>query len=481
MSPEESSTPTKLSTSKEVTAIPQEDLTPIRDVAYPSEEALLTATDGGDRKIIFKAALRTQWDEYYSNGAFAIQYYHAGKQAWLALDGPIKASQGKLYHEYPLISEGHVAPGAASLFLKAMEMGAFPMLRLINAASAESQWTAVMAFGGLLHPDPAQPGDFIVDFGGLWVLDQPHINQHLEGEQPDYEYAIAALPRPRGNHTLFGPLHAALTETDVLSEYREDLHMILLRSKDGTIETSKALASAELTGEATAEVTEEPVTADNTELLSSQLQLQQSTIESLNRDLDSKASIIESQDQLNTQLQTELTATKAEVDRLNSLVEASTKTSSSVTDVYQQIVNDVNTASKATQESLDSAYTLGNVSLNIKTFVKQEEDGLKLQLVDAFSAEQVKESVVSDLTIDVITKDPTSGTKQATISPRVTGLTETASRRRLAGFGLKLKAIYQQSDNQVNGQAFKQYPEAGADVKPGDTITVIFAKNEPKF
>lgn len=457
---------TPLSTSKSTESSTGEPTknAPIKDSAYPGEELGYTPLSEGDRTLLFMAMIRTAYDQYLSSGSFAIEYYDPREQRWLDLMGTVTVRSGKLNEEYILQTNGEPVSATAATILKVLEAGGFPMMRLITADSAQSQWTEVLAFGGLLAPSPENPANLLLDFGPLWLLQEANINQHTSGDQPTYEYALAAIPRPRGNHSLYGPLHAAITQVDVLADYRYETHEVILRAKDGS-------------------GTEAPP-AETMELVNSQLQLQQSTIEGLNRDLTSKDLLLASKDQESALLQDELTATRAELEAVRAVADAATTKSSSVTDVYQQIIEGVNTASKTTTESLDSAYTLGNVSLNIKTFVKEEQDGLKLQLVDAANAGKVTDGVVSDLTIDVVSKDPSAGsaaTPEALVAPKVLGLTETATRKRLTQFGLRLKTIYQASSQQIAGQAFRQMPEAGADLKPGDTVTVLFAKNNTQF
>ncbi len=153
-----------------------------------------------------------------------------------------------------------------------------------------------------------------------------------------------------------------------------------------------------------------------------------------------------------------------------------------VNQIYKQLVEEVNTASKATKADENNAFTLGAVKLNLKTFVRQDDDGMKFQLVDAGTANQFDQNYISDLTIDVVGQEPEPvGNTPSIVVPRVTGLTETAARKRLKQFGYRMEAIYQSSENQIVGQAFKQTPVAGDDLPSGETITVIFAKAAGSF
>ncbi len=147
-------------------------------------------------------------------------------------------------------------------------------------------------------------------------------------------------------------------------------------------------------------------------------------------------------------------------------------------DVYTTIVDEVKNAS----EQLEStAYTLSNISLNLKTHVLTDEEGFKLQLIDAETAANTNQQAVSEVKIDIGTKSNSNNQPETNSTPNVMGLTETAARLRLKSYGLGMKTIYQVSTTKTIGQAFKQNPAAGNDINKGENVVVIFAKNSEKF
>lgn len=153
---------------------------------------------------------------------------------------------------------------------------------------------------------------------------------------------------------------------------------------------------------------------------------------------------------------------------------------SALKDVYSNVVKEVNTA---TSKLDNTPFKLTNVSLNLKAHVKDDVNGFNVQLVDASSSEHLNPAGISDVKIDIATEGPKAQSVAEIPAPNVVGLTETAARKRLEGFGLKMEVIYQvfKSANKVVGQAAKQMPAAGEDIAPGSTITVIFSKDKSNF
>ncbi len=143
--------------------------------------------------------------------------------------------------------------------------------------------------------------------------------------------------------------------------------------------------------------------------------------------------------------------------------------------VYGSIVNDV---IKADEELANSRFKLANVSLNLKTTVEKGPEGTLLGLLDFESAKGINGAAVSDISIDIVPNNAavvSNGLKM----PNILGLTETAVRKVLLDYGLKLDAVYHATDNQnlVEGQSFKQSPAPEATIEEGQEVIVIFAKS----
>ncbi|MEM6687399.1 MAG: PASTA domain-containing protein, partial [Bacteroidota bacterium] len=97
--------------------------------------------------------------------------------------------------------------------------------------------------------------------------------------------------------------------------------------------------------------------------------------------------------------------------------------------------------------------------------------------VDFESAKEVSSAVLSDIKLDIVPSAITATTTTGTM-PNILGLTETAVRKVLTNYGLRLDAVYHSTKdtNLVAGQSFKQSPGPNDPVEEGQEVIVIFAK-----
>ncbi|PTX59785.1 PASTA domain-containing protein [Kordia periserrulae] len=177
--------------------------------------------------------------------------------------------------------------------------------------------------------------------------------------------------------------------------------------------------------------------------------------------------LIETLEQNNTKLQQQLEEAQdfSITDHPNKL---------SASKVYSSIVNDV---IKADAELANSNYKLSNISVNLKTTVEKGPEGTIFGLLDYESAKDVNSAAISDITLDIVPSQNTV-TIEKDEMPNVLGLTETAVRKVLQTYGLRLDAVYHatKDENLVEGQSFKQSPAPGNPVEEGQEVLVIFAK-----
>lgn len=199
----------------------------------------------------------------------------------------------------------------------------------------------------------------------------------------------------------------------------------------------------------------------NAQLTAALLDVQEQTLkvtrlEELNEDLEATA--VDKQEQI------EILQEQIDVDN----------TPVRVSEFSQQLVQEIGSSAK----SLDggSGYKLANISLKLKTVVSRDEEGVNVQLVDLSGMNQVNGDAVSELTFDIV-PEPIASSVGGSI-PNLLGLTETAVRRILTSLELKLNPVFQNNPAVVNGDSFKQYPEAGSTYNVNDTVTVIFSKHE---
>jgi len=201
--------------------------------------------------------------------------------------------------------------------------------------------------------------------------------------------------------------------------------------------------------------------------LQNDIKISQKAIDTRDTELVAKQTLIDSLERQNAKITKEL----EEVKEFN-VTEHPNKLAASK--VYGSIVKDV---IKADEELLNSKYKLANVSLNLKTTVEKGPEGTMLGLIDFESAKNINEAVVSGITIDVV-PNPTATATIGRRMPNLLGLTETAVRKLLLDYELKLDAVYHPTNdpNLVAGQSFKQSPAPEAGVEEGQEVIVIFAK-----
>jgi len=142
--------------------------------------------------------------------------------------------------------------------------------------------------------------------------------------------------------------------------------------------------------------------------------------------------------------------------------------------VYSSIVKDV---IKADEELVNSKYKLSNISLNLKTTVEKGPEGTVFGLLDYESAKEVNSAAISDIKLDIVPSETVTTTTTQKM-PNILGLTETAVRKVLLNYGLRLDAVYHSTNDKelIAGQSFKQSPAPDAVIEEGQEVIVIFAK-----
>ncbi len=144
--------------------------------------------------------------------------------------------------------------------------------------------------------------------------------------------------------------------------------------------------------------------------------------------------------------------------------------------VYTSVVNEI---TKAAEGMNTGKYNISKLSLDLKVMVKNDENGMKLQLIDDKLASKVSAESLSSLIIEIQANELNTTNTNSHKAPTVIGLTETEARKKLMSYGLKMKPIYQlvEKDKYTIGQAFKQSPDNTDELIEGSTVTVIFAKD----
>lgn len=281
-------------------------------------------------------------------------------------------------------------------------------------------------------------------------------------------------------------------KTAILQQYLEEKskEIVLLKAalNDRTIETNEIQeALLEKTNEleslqqAKIELEQENKTIlFEVEKSKNDLQIQQSSIDDLVEKVKTSQQIVSEKNIEITALtqntavkETEITKLQTKVTEIQSYVAAENPNKMDAKKVYSSIINDI---AIADAEMDTSRFKMANISLNLKATVEKGPEGTLFGLVDFESAKDINAAAISAISIDIVPN--TTSIKQENNVPNIIGLTETAARKIITNYGLKLDVIYQPTDNPkfIEGQAIKQIPAAGSELIQGQEVIVIFAK-----
>lgn len=389
-----------------------------------------------------KANLKDKEDKTIDNRSLCLEFFDLTNNKWTTFLNELNTADGKLDKLLSLNTLEETNEAVFAMLSKTIEGNTLPSIRLVDRETVGQEWTVVFSMFPIIH----FTGDvLIIDFGNLWLLDNP-INRQIEERHPNIEFAIGAFPRPNEDHTLFSLLQFAL----VNAGYNSDEFKAQLVPIGENTELSKRVQELELL-----------------------LKEKQNELENQLKKAEELNNRVEGLSQENNKLKEEIAKEEHDKETAGKIVEARP-----ASDVYTTIVDEVKNASEKLEET---PYTLANISLNLKTHVVTDADGFKLQLIDAETAKNTQEGTISEVKIDIGTNENQTKGENKSSTPNIIGLTETAARQRLKSFGLKMKTIYQTSKTKTVGQAFKQKPAPGDDINVGDTVITIFAKNSEKF
>lgn len=406
----------------------------------------------------------------WPDGEYVVEYYDLFTNTWelLTQPQPVSAS-GEFEAIFPLATDMAWDEELRQKIANWLAAGAFPVTRLTTADSQGMPTPDVAAVGGVIMPDP-ETQMLNVSFGNMWVV-EPGMVQTMEEASEGEQYSKVTVLRPPEDHPLYLAKLAAVHDPSIFASYVVGVSVVKVVDADSADGSSDETSSDGTTGD----------TSNDVFLLQSQVELQQIQLETMAQSNAAKDSSIESYKLIQLQLQADLEEKENEVASLQAVVDGINTTAAPLSEVYTKVVQEVEASTTALQ---DSRYTLENLSLNIKTHVKNSDDGLYVQVIDAAAAAAAAANnnaeAISEFQVAIGVATPSTPTN-AIAAPKVTGLTETACRKRLALYGLKQRAIYQTSENQVIGQAFKQIPEPGEDILPNQEVTVIFAKAPDTF
>lgn len=144
-----------------------------------------------------------------------------------------------------------------------------------------------------------------------------------------------------------------------------------------------------------------------------------------------------------------------------------------IQDLYSNLVSEI---AIANDNNSSRPFKLSNISVKLKALIHEEDGSMSASLLNLENSENVNGDAISELLFDITPVQQTEPASNELID--LTGFTESVVRRILKVSGLKLNPVYQKNLDVVNGDSFRQSPEAGQIVQPNQLITVIFSKHE---
>lgn len=457
--------------------------------------------------IQFKGELLNTKNQPESNLNISIQFFNINLNSWVSLAEKLVVEDSKIYSSIKIPDRISTSNQTIRIVREIIKSGGVPSFRIIKT-NKKSKLIEVIASDFKVHIQKKKE-TLIVDFGTYWLLPKKGIvnaKTHLiiATSLPisNFYSKISKIEQEKEElvklHTEAKKTISSLNKNvKQLSDEKKAFNLASKNVKNQTQEKgilqsqntkSKAKVSeSETTNQqnfkekyfslqeklVSIEKEKKNLSQEKNSFLASIAKFQKDVkkdkeiISNKNAELRSNQILINSLEQKTSKLEKELDEIKKfnKTDHPNKL---------SASKVYGSIVKDV---IKADEELLNSKFKLANVSLNLKTTVEKSAEGTMLGLLDLETAKNVNSAAISDISIDIVPNSNAivnNGQKM----PNILGLTETAVRKILTEYSLKLDAVYHvtKDSNLVEGQSFKQSPAPDTNIIEGQEVIVIFAK-----
>jgi predicted nucleic acid-binding Zn-ribbon protein len=493
-------------------------------------------------KLFFKTTVKDHLDQIPHKMALAIQFYNTDTKAWetIAIENT-DYIEGAYSFEYYIPSRIYGDQPTLRKIREVLQSGGMPMFRLIDA-NAKEQIHILAAQGTYIISQ--ENDDIGYDFGILSLLERDQIDgldnpkipsvfiatevtsQDINPQIEDLKKEIEKLKQeaenrdegqdPSGDHAAeIDALKARVNslENDILhlnnekqellesqSELQQNLQNVTAENTDlrtDITQQSQTIQSLEEQLQAQSESNtdnsaiiqglelEKQTLQEEIDLHISEKTILETTITQQGQTINNQISEINHYKNIETQQQNTIESLESEKQMLQTQIDELSQEASeeeyipksvSANKLYTDIIDEIQIAKENTASS---GFKLSNISLNLKTVAEKDAQGLRFQVIDINNASEINGAAISDIKID-ITESETPVVNEL-IVPKLIGLTETAARKYLEKFSLRLDPVYQLMNTTdspiIEGQAFKQSPEPGTITTPDTTITVIFAKN----
>lgn len=484
------------------------------------------------KSILFSHLLHDASNQLAQGIAVEVQFYNVATQSWLALTGPISLTNGNLNHTLKIPSRISTKNQTIRVVREILKSGGTPSFRIIRSNASpivlsiaripeviattfnatvegESKLTIDFNTSWLLEPDKrinkenhiliashVSMFEFTQAIGVMRLEKENTLSQitglndtiaslstereSLRTQLDEQKRRIESLETIRVGDTNFEILYNDLQQqVSTITKDKENLERDILqitRDKE-TLEQNFSVVNADKEN-LEREVNDLRVMAGNFEQerisfttsisqLQGSLQTEKELVKTRETELKDKQALF-------TKLQKENLRLKDDLSAAQDYTATAHPNKLSANKVYSSIVRDV---IKADEELVNAKYKLSNISLNLKTTVEKGPEGTVFGLLDFESAKEVNTAAISDIRLDIVPSG-TQTIQTAQTMPNVMGLTESAVRKVLQNYGLRLDAIYHATKDEsiIAGQSFKQSPEQGSEIEEGQEVIVIFSK-----
>ncbi|MDC1162459.1 PASTA domain-containing protein [Tenacibaculum sp.] len=472
--------------------------------------------------LTFKCQLQTSNNEAIEQYKFDIEYLDVFDNKWGKLKTEITGDKGRLMFTYKIPSRIPKTAVTPRIIRECVASGSVPMFRIVKSNKEKSL---------VISQSPSivfnkEKGNILIDFQKQWLLDSSLIIERKE------EVIVASLlPLHKINQpqqilkdsvsrlqneivkykTAFlkekerlGVEIAELTEGLKKQKEIEVIGQRILKQKVNEVAILKEdleglkNSNVELINALKLQLEEKKAEIETLKKKQLQIQKDKKTIEEALKKTSSIITIGESTIddlvQKNKMAEGVITAKELEISRIKNIeivknkeienlkekikeikehIESEHPNKLDAKTVYGNIISDI---AMADEQMATSRFKLANISMNLKATVEKGPEGTLLGLLDFESAKEINGAAISDISIDIVPNETAIRNKNSV--PSVIGFTETAARRELVDYGLKLDVIYQPTNNPkfIEGQAIKQSPAAGETLVKGQEVIVIFAK-----
>ncbi len=441
--------------------------------------------------IQFSASILDKNHKPANNYSVTIQYFIVDAMQWVVLGKPSTSKDGKVMLTYKIPEKIARTDKTAKNIKTSINSGSLPMFRIVKT-NTKTKINYVLSYNTSII---SSENNIVIhlDFGNLILLDKKNWIQLKTAKS----ILIASVISNKTIKEIITPKIdiTMLEKKGFVSEKKaKDLEKSLENVTKEKLKTVKSLSlkKVELDGlKNEKRVLENKNLQLATDLSKTKESLKQVsfTNESLQKTINKNNKIIDNLNKENASNKSktfELEKTISELikdkldlelllDKKKLEPKIYTPKAISANKLYTNIIKDVKIADSS---AVSSGYKLEGFKLNLKTVVEHDEDGIRFQPIDISKANKINGSAISDVLID-LTKEPAKIVKNK-LTPNVIGLTETAVRKLLLEYDLKLDSIYQsinsETSNLIIGQSFKQLPEAGDEFDASKIVTVIFAK-----